>query len=102
MEVTSLGDFSFHGGGKIGPPFEGIEKEDKMAVILKDAEYRHNSEGIREVEATLYADSLSGLPTEASDIDGLLPDDVLAAGSTALEMSTGALAMFDGSSWAQW
>ena len=73
-----------------------------MAIILKDAEYRHNSEGIREVEATIYADSLSGLPTDCSEIKGLLADDVLAAGSTALNMNTGEVAMFNGTAWVNW
>jgi len=71
-------------------------------IILKDAEFRHNAEGQRVVEATLYADSLSGLPTECADIDGLLEDDVLDAGSTALNMTTGDIAMFDGTSWNNW
>lgn len=73
-----------------------------MAVILKEAKFRHNEEGARLVEVSLYVDSLTGLPTDASDIDGLLDDDVLDAGSTAVEMATGSIAMFDGTSWNNW
>jgi hypothetical protein len=73
-----------------------------MAIILKDAEYRHKADGVREVEATLYADSLSGLPTDASEIEGLFEDDELAPGSTALNMNTGEVAMFNGTSWVNW
>lgn len=73
-----------------------------MAVILKDAEYRHTEEKKRLVEVTLYADSLSGLPTDAGDISGLLPDDELAAGSTALNMNTGGVAMYNGQQWVEW
>lgn len=71
-------------------------------IILKDADTRHNAEGKRLVTATLYADSLSGLPTECSEIEGLLDDDILDAGSTALDMTTGDIAMFDGTSWNNW
>lgn len=50
----------------------------------------------------LYTDTLSDLPTEAADIDGLLPTDVLDYGSLAINMTTGKVAMFDGTSWNQW
>ena len=73
-----------------------------MSIVLKDAEFRHNSDGERVVTATLYADSLTNLPTDASDIDGLMEDDVLASGSTAIDMTSGAVAMYDGSSWSAW
>ena len=73
-----------------------------MAVILKDAKFRHDDEGKRLVEATLYVDSLTGLPTDASEIDGLLDDDVLDAGTNAVEMATGSVAMFNGTSGNNW
>lgn len=71
-------------------------------VTLKNFEPRHNSEGKRIVEVILYVDSLDNLPTEASEIDGLLPDDELDDGSIALDMTTGKVAMYDGTSWNQW
>lgn len=73
-----------------------------MSVILKDADFRHETTEKRVVTATLYADSLSQLPTDASDIEGLLPTDELAAGSTAINMNSGAVAMFNGTSWSAW
>lgn len=73
-----------------------------MSVVLKDAEFRHSRTNERLVKATLYADSLANLPTDAGDIEGLLEDDVLAEGSTALDMTSGAVAMYDGSSWNAW
>lgn len=73
-----------------------------MSVILKDANFRHDADGKRLVEATIYADSLSELPTDASEIPGCLPDDELAAGSTAINMNSGAVAMFNGTSWSAW
>ena len=73
-----------------------------MAVILKKANFRHNDEGTRMVEVTLYADSLTGLPTDASEIEGLLADDELDAGSITVDMSSGSVAMYDGTSWNNW
>ena len=73
-----------------------------MSVVLKDAEFRHKATGERVVTATLYADSLSNLPTDASDIEGLMEDDILADGSTAIDMTSGAIAMYDGSAWNAW
>jgi len=73
-----------------------------MSVILKDATFRHRADGKRLVEATLYVDSLSSLPTSAGDIEGLLDDDVLDAGSTAVNMNSGAISMFNGTSWSAW
>lgn len=71
-------------------------------VTLKNFEPRHDSEGKRIVEVTLYVDSLDNLPTEASDIDGLLPDDELDEGSIALDMTNGKVAMFTGEEWCAW
>lgn len=73
-----------------------------MSVILKDAEFRHSADGKRLVTATLYVDSLSNLPTDAADIGGLLADDELASGSTAINMNSGAVSMFNGTSWSAW
>jgi len=74
-----------------------------MSVILKDADYRHKPDGTRVVTATLYVDSISELPTDASDIPGCLPDDELAAGSTAVNMTSGAVAMFTSAgTWSAW
>ena len=50
----------------------------------------------------LYTKSLDNLPTDASDIEGLLADDVLDSGSIALDMTTGHAAMFDGTDWNKW
>lgn len=71
-------------------------------IELKKANYRRNGDGQRVVEATLYTKSLENLPTSAADIDGLLPDDVIDSGSIALDMTTGKVAMFDGTSWNIW
>ena len=71
-------------------------------VTLKNFEPRHDSEGKRIVEVILYVDSLDNLPTEASDIDGLLPDDELDNGSIALDMTNGKVAMFNNGGWSQW
>lgn len=74
-----------------------------MSVILKDADFRHKADGTRVVTATLYVDSVSELPTDAGDIDGLLPDDELAAGSTAVNMTSGTVAMFTSAgTWSVW
>lgn len=69
---------------------------------LKEANYRHDAEGNRLAEVTLHADSLDNLPTDAADIEGLLADDVLDEGSVALNVTSGGVAMFDGTSWNQW
>lgn len=71
-------------------------------IELKNATYRRNGDGQRVVEATLYTKTLENLPTSAADIDGLLPDDVLDSGSIAVNMITGKVAMFDGTSWNIW
>lgn len=72
-------------------------------VKLKSAEYkRRDGQGNRVVEVVLYADSLNNLPTSATDIDGLLPNDVLDAGSIAVDMTTGKTSMYDGSTWNNW
>ena len=71
-------------------------------IELKKANYRRNGDGQRVVEATLYTKSLENLPTSAADIDGLLPDDVLDAGSIALDMTTGKVSMYDGNVWNNW
>lgn len=71
-------------------------------VKLKNANFRHNEDGERLAEVMLYTDTLSDLPTEAADIDGLLDDDVLDYGSLAINMTTGKVAMFDGTAWNQW
>lgn len=71
-------------------------------LILKDFESRHDKEGNRIVEVTLYTDSLSGLPTSAADIEGLLETDILGEGSIALDVTSGSVAMFDGTSWNNW
>lgn len=73
-----------------------------MAVILKKANFRHNEEGTRLAEVTLFVDSLTGLPTDASDIAGLKDDDELDAGSIAVDMTSGNVSMYDGSSWNNW
>ena len=71
-------------------------------VTLKNAEFRHNDEGQRVAEIILYTDSLDNLPTEASDIEGLLDDDVIDDGSIALDMTNGKVAMFTGEEWCAW
>ena len=71
-------------------------------IELKKANYRRNGDGQRVVEATLYTKQLENLPTSAADIDGLLPDDVLDAGSIALDMTTGKVSMYDGNVWNNW
>lgn len=71
-------------------------------VILKSANYKRDGQGNRVVEVVLYTNSLDNLPTSAEDIEGLLPDDVLDAGSTALDMTTGKVSMYDGSAWHNW
>ena len=73
-----------------------------MAVILKNAKFRHNAEGTRMAEITLFVDSLTGLPTEASDIEGLKDDDELDAGSIAVDMTSGNVSMYNGTSWNNW
>ena len=65
-----------------------------MSVILRDTNFRHKEDGTRMAEILLYSNGLSGLPTSAADIDGLLPDDEIADGSKALDMNTGDVAMF--------
>lgn len=71
-------------------------------LILKDYESRHDKEGNRIVEVTLHTDSLSGLPTSAADIEGLLETDILGEGSIALDVTSGSVAMFDGTQWRVW
>ena len=71
-------------------------------IELKNATFRHGVNGERIADVVLYTKSLDNLPTDASDIEGLLDDDVLDIGSIALDMTTGHAAMFDGTSWNQW
>ena len=74
----------------------------KNMIELKNANFRHGADGKRIADVVLYTKSLDNLPTDASDIEGLLADDVLDIGSIALDMTTGHAAMFDGTDWNKW
>lgn len=71
-------------------------------LSLKEAEYRHDTEGKRVVNITVYTDNLSGMPTNPADIPGIENDDVIDNGSVALDVNTGDIAMYNGISWSQW
>ena len=71
-------------------------------LSLKNAEYRHDIDGKRVVEIMLYTDDLPTLPTNPAEIPGIENDDIVADGSTALNMQTGDVAMFDGTAWNIW
>ena len=63
-----------------------------MRAVEREVVYQ--GDGTEKVKATIYANGLSTLPEDGSDVDGMLDTDEFAEGTIVLDETSGDVAMY--------